>query len=88
MTEKLSFSLGGTTSIDIYPQGWDKTYALNHFKGDKCWFVGDRCTDPNGNDKPLYDRIKSLDPNAAFETKGTLQTIKIINKIIEQVKEE
>ena len=88
MSEKLSFALGGSTSIDIYPHGWDKTHALNHFKDSHCWFVGDRCTDPNGNDKSIYDKVKNINSNAAFETKSTTQTIKIINKIIEQIKEE
>lgn len=88
MSEKLSFSLGGTTSIDIYPHGWDKSYALNHFKGDKCWFVGDRCTDPYGNDKPLYDKIKDQDEAAAFETTNPIQTLEIIKKITNQIVKE
>ena len=31
--------LGGQTSFDIYPEGWDKTYALKHFENYNCWFV-------------------------------------------------
>lgn len=46
----LTFSIGGQISIDIFPSGWDKTYALGivadenfdeiHFFGDKTYKVG------------------------------------------------
>lgn len=46
----LSFSIGGQISIDVFPNGWDKTYALRivddehfdeiHFFGDKTYKVG------------------------------------------------
>ena len=46
----LTFSIGGQISIDIFPNGWDKTYALGivadenfdeiHFFGDKTYEVG------------------------------------------------
>ena len=78
----VSFSMGGSTSIDVYPAGWDKTYALNHFEDFEHWFVGDRCTMEEGNDKPLYDKIKSIHSKRAFEVKNTKDTIKIINNLI------
>jgi phosphomannomutase len=78
----LCFSLGGSTSIDIYPCGWDKTYALNHFKNHEAWFIGDRCTDPDGNDKPLYDKIRETNPDRVFEVKKTSETCEIINQLI------
>ena len=47
----LTFSIGGQISFDIFPSGWDKTFALNHVKddgwreihffGDKTYKVGD-----------------------------------------------
>lgn len=47
----LHFAIGGQISFDIFPQGWDKRYCLNHvmsenfkeihFFGDKCYEV--RC---------------------------------------------
>ena len=89
LSKVLSFSMGGNTSIDIYPKGWDKTYALNHCEGLTPWFVGDRCTAPNGNDKPLYDKIKETNPERAFEVKTTDDTMKIIDSIIlELINEE
>ena len=85
LSKKLSFSMGGSTSIDIYPHGWDKTYALNHFEDHNYWFVGDRCTIETGNDKPIYDKVNELFPGQAFEVEDTAQTIKIINNIIKNL---
>ena len=84
----LSFALGGHTSIDIYPVGWDKTFALTHFPDHECWFIGDRCTVADGNDKPLYDKIASTHPNRAFEVKNTLETLDVINYLIEDYNAE
>ena len=86
LTEKLAFSLGGSTSIDIYPHGWDKTYALNHYDtSDRIWFIGDRCLAPHGNDKPLYDKINQVNPGCAIETSGPTETIKLIQGIISSI---
>ena len=82
LVKELCFSLGGSTSVDVYPCGWDKTYALNHFRNHKVWFIGDRCTDPNGNDKPLYDKIREDHPERAYEVKSIEDTCKIINQLI------
>lgn len=83
--EELTFSLGGSTSIDVYPNGWDKTYVLNHLKeetyGDRIYFVGDRCKG-HGNDRALYEK---LGPEInAFETTGPNHTQHIIQKIIKE----
>ena len=49
-------ALGGTTSIDIFPRGWDKTYALRHLAfGTEVWFWGDKCS-PGGNDYTVAQR--------------------------------
>ena len=55
--------LGGDTSFDIYPEGWDKTFALQHFPDHEIFFLGDRCGD-NGNDKEIFDALHS--PTRAF----------------------
>ncbi len=74
----VDIALGGNTSIDIFPYGWDKTYVLSHL-GDyeTISFVGDRCDD-GGNDKALYNALKLND--FAFKTTGPEETIKIINE--------
>jgi phosphomannomutase len=74
----LTLKLGGDTSFDIYPNGWDKTYALRHFNGDdwSFWFVGDRCY-PMGNDYEIFELLKPS--GRAFETGGPEETIELID---------
>jgi phosphomannomutase len=82
--DKVSVKLGGDTSFDIYPKGWDKTYALRHFEDRVVWFVGDRC-EPSGNDYEIYNALRPDD--RSFNTKSPLQTGWIIREeIIPQLK--
>ena len=81
--KRVMVKLGGETSFDIFPEGWDKTYALKHFPDRVCWFVGDRCG-PNGNDKEIYDLLKK--ENRAFWTKSTKNTSEIIKDITGKIK--
>ena len=82
ITKNVVCKLGGDTSFDIYPLGWDKTYALNHFRNHKeIFFVGDRCQ-PNGNDYEIYSALG----NKAFETISTEHTQEIVKDIIMRIK--
>ena len=76
----LEISLGGSTSIDIYPAGWDKRYVLKHVHQPdrKIYFVGDRCTG-DGNDRLLYEKL--LPEKTAFKTESPSQTKEIIANI-------
>ena len=74
----VTIKLGGETSFDIFPVGWDKTYALNHFPGYKIWFLGDRCGD-NGNDKEIFD---ALQPECSFWVDGTKHTKEILEDLL------
>jgi phosphomannomutase len=75
--------LGGQTSFDIYPTGWDKRYALKHFTDHNMYFVGDRCTG-DGNDKTIYDALLPQ----SFMTNSPENTIEIIkNKLIPLINE-
>ena len=74
--------LGGDTSFDIFPTGWDKTYALKHFPFYNHWFVGDRCGH-NGNDKEIYDLLKHQD--RAYETTSPKETGEITKRIIDDI---
>ncbi|RPG05077.1 MAG: HAD-IIB family hydrolase [Pelagibacteraceae bacterium TMED247] len=78
-------SFGGDTSFDIYPNGWDKTYALQHFPDKTIWFVGDRCEE-NGNDKTIYDVLQKHD--RSYKTESIDQTREIISEIIQNIKME
>ena len=75
---KLVVKLGGNTSFDIYPRGWDKTYALTHYNAHEWdfWFVGDRCS-VDGNDFELFSLLKPK--GRAFETGGPEETVEIID---------
>lgn len=35
----LTYSIGGKISFDVFPNGWDKTYALKHVEKEK---IGDK----------------------------------------------
>ena len=84
----LSIKIGGATSFDIYPYGWDKTFPLNgnseksELKGYELFFIGDKC-DIGGNDYEIYEYVKESNENNAFKTTGPEQTMKIIDKIIQ-----
>ncbi|OLY85634.1 Phosphomannomutase [Smittium mucronatum] len=56
----LKYSIGGEISIDVFPIGWDKTYALRHLDHenfDVVHFFGDK-TMPGGNDYEIYSSGK------------------------------
>ncbi len=74
MSIDLTVKLGGETSFDIFPTGWDKTYALNHFPNSNVWFFGDRCYE-GGNDEEIY---KFLSPNNSFSVDSPKQTREIL----------
>tara|TARA_B100000900_G_scaffold415592_1_gene446131 strand:- start:5495 stop:6307 length:813 start_codon:yes stop_codon:yes gene_type:complete len=80
--ESVEVKLGGSTSFDIYPKGWDKSYVLKNFSDkDSIWFVGDKCSG-SGNDKELFDAIALRSAGKSFETNGPSNTIEIIRKNI------
>lgn len=54
----LTYSIGGQISFDVFPRGWDKTFALRHVtKPGKNYkeihFFGDK-TEAGGNDHEIY----------------------------------
>lgn len=77
----VTVALGGSTSFDIYPTGWDKTYVTRHLDGYDMIFIGDKCTG-TGNDKALYD---ILQPKSSYETKNPEETICLIDSIIKRL---
>ena len=81
INNKVTIKLGGDTSFDIYPSGWDKTYGLKHFPGWDVWFVGDRC-ESSGNDYEIYETCLPQ----AYKTKSPENTVEIINDIIKEIR--
>lgn len=56
----LTFSIGGQISFDVFPTGWDKTYALqfvDHIK--EIHFFGDK-TYEGGNDFEIYESPRTI----------------------------
>ncbi|KAI0658017.1 eukaryotic phosphomannomutase [Cubamyces menziesii] len=52
----LTFSIGGQLSFDVFPNGWDKTFCLNHVADEKfeaIHFFGDK-THKGGNDHEIF----------------------------------
>ena len=73
----IDMAIGGEISIDIFPTGWDKTYALRHYPDFIYSFVGDRCTPP-GNDYPIYSNVENLG-YPVYNVSDPSDTIDIIN---------
>lgn len=80
LKNKITIKLGGDTSFDIYPTGWDKRYGLRHFEDWDVWFVGDRCGE-NGNDFEIYKECN----DQSYKTSGPIQTKEIILDIIKRI---
>ena len=78
----VTVALGGSTSFDIYPTGWDKTYGLTYYHGREAYFVGDKCQ-PGGNDWHIYEKLKPA--GMSYETTCPEKTIEIIQDIISKV---
>ncbi|KAL1762591.1 eukaryotic phosphomannomutase [Schizophyllum commune] len=58
----LTFSIGGQISFDVFPTGWDKTYALRHVEDEQfeeIHFFGDK-TYKGGNDHEIYEDPRTI----------------------------
>ena len=78
---KFTTALGGKTSVDIYPIGWNKTFTLkNFYKGQDVYFIGDNCV-KGGNDHEIYEEVLQ-NGLGAFQTSGPEETIKLIEEHI------
>lgn len=61
----LTYSIGGQISFDVFPRGWDKTYALRHVtregapKFKEIHFFGDR-TEKGGNDHEIFEDERTI----------------------------
>jgi phosphomannomutase len=74
----LQFSIGGQISVDIFPEGWDKTYCLQFVKNkyNEIHFFGDK-TDKGGNDYEIYNDSRVI----AHKVENYQDTIEILNKL-------
>ena len=77
---KTVIKLGGQTSFDIYPSGWDKSYVFKDFQGfERIYFIGDKC-EPMGNDYEGY--VAAGDHG--LSTDGPATTCRILSEILKR----
>jgi phosphomannomutase len=74
---EINFSIGGQISVDIYPNGWDKTYCLQFVEGqyDEIHFFGDK-THKGGNDYEIFSDTRVI----GHKVEKYQDTIQILNK--------
>ncbi|PVZ98863.1 hypothetical protein BB558_005129 [Smittium angustum] len=75
----LKYSIGGEISFDVFPVGWDKTYALRHLKDEnfsEIHFFGDK-TEEGGNDYEIYNSKEVI----GHSVKNPADTIAVLNKL-------
>ena len=76
--ERTVIKLGGQTSFDIYPTGWDKSYVFKDFQDfERVYFIGDKC-EPLGNDYEGYVAAG----NFGIQTDGPESTCRILSEIL------
>jgi len=77
---KTVIKLGGQTSFDIYPTGWDKSYVFKNFQDfERIYFIGDKC-EPMGNDYEGYVAAGEL----GIRTDGPETTCRILSEILRE----
>lgn len=75
----LTFSIGGQISFDVFPNGWDKTYALKHVENigfKEIHFFGDK-TYQGGNDFEIYQDSRTIGHSVTCPE----DTIKILKEV-------
>lgn len=75
----LTYSIGGQISFDVFPTGWDKTYALQHVESEgfkEIHFFGDKSY-KGGNDYEIYTDDRTI----GHAVNNPNDTIKILNEI-------
>ena len=77
---KTVIKLGGQTSFDIYPAGWDKSYVFKDFQNfERIYFIGDKC-EPMGNDYEGYVAAGDY----GIQTDGPETTVRILSQILRE----
>jgi len=73
----LTFAVGGQISFDVFPTGWDKTYALRHVENEgfkEIHFFGDK-TYKGGNDYEIYEDPRTIG-HAVHSPKDTMRILR------------
>lgn len=78
---KLTYSIGGQISFDLFPQGWDKTYCLRYLPEadfDEIHFFGDK-TFVGGNDYEIFEHPRTV--GHAIADANPLTTLKKLSEL-------
>eukprot|EP00933_Yihiella_yeosuensis_P063018 TRINITY_DN66059_c0_g1_i1.p1 TRINITY_DN66059_c0_g1~~TRINITY_DN66059_c0_g1_i1.p1 ORF type:complete len:262 (-),score=49.02 TRINITY_DN66059_c0_g1_i1:136-921(-) len=78
---KLTYSIGGQISFDVFPQGWDKTYCLRYLPEgdfDEVHFFGDK-TFEGGNDYEIFTHERTK--GHSIEDANPLTTLKKLEEL-------
>jgi phosphomannomutase len=77
----LVYAIGGQISFDIFPRGWDKTYALRYVETEgfeEIHFIGDK-TDKGGNDYAIF-----MDPRTiGHSVSSPADTVKLLKEMFQ-----
>lgn len=77
----LTYSIGGQISFDVFPTGWDKTYALQHVENEgfkTIHFFGDKSY-KGGNDYEIYTDERTV----GHAVESPADTIRILNELFQ-----
>ncbi|OBA21335.1 phosphomannomutase [Metschnikowia bicuspidata var. bicuspidata NRRL YB-4993] len=77
----LTYSIGGQISFDVFPTGWDKTYALQHVADEgfkEIHFFGDKSY-KGGNDYEIYNDDRTI----GHAVKEPADTIRILKELFD-----
>ncbi|KAL1524735.1 hypothetical protein AB1Y20_019618 [Prymnesium parvum] len=80
---KMTYSIGGQISFDVFPQGWDKTYCLNYLPEedfDEIHFFGDK-TFKGGNDYEIFSHPRTI--GHAIEDANPMTTLKKLSELFD-----
>ena len=74
----MRFSIGGQISVDVFPNGWDKTYCLQFVREhyDKIYFFGDK-TYEGGNDYEIFNSPETI----GFTVKSPEETERLLYEL-------
>ena len=76
----LTFEIGGEISIDIFPNGCDKSQILKYFKDQEIIFFGDRM-EPGGNDYSLAQAILDNNLGRCYNINNWSDTEKVLKEL-------
>jgi phosphomannomutase len=77
---KLTYSIGGQISFDVFPTGWDKTYCIQFLEKDgfkEIHFFGDK-TFKGGNDYEIYEDSRTV----GHSVKSPQDTIEQVKQVL------